>query len=67
MRNYVPQLDILQRVDVFITHGGMNSTHEGLVYGVPEIVIPPHVKALSSLKALRQEELWQKGSAVLGI
>ncbi|HSH05113.1 MAG TPA: macrolide family glycosyltransferase [Anaerolineae bacterium] len=42
VQNYVPQLDILQRADYFITHGGMNSVHEGLYYGVPQIVIPNH-------------------------
>jgi MGT family glycosyltransferase len=40
VKNFVPQLDILQRIDAFITHGGMNSVHEGLYYGVPMIVIP---------------------------
>ncbi|MGG4345706.1 macrolide family glycosyltransferase [Paenibacillus lautus] len=40
VKNYVPQTDILQYVKLFITHGGMNSTHEGLYYGVPLIVIP---------------------------
>jgi MGT family glycosyltransferase len=40
VRNIVPQLNILQRVDAFITHGGMNSVHEGLYYGVPEVVVP---------------------------
>jgi MGT family glycosyltransferase len=44
VRNYVPQLDVLQRTDVFITHGGMNSVHEGLYYGVPEIVIPQQLE-----------------------
>jgi len=38
--NYVPQLELLQKTDVFITHGGMNSTSEGLYYGVPLVVIP---------------------------
>ena len=42
VRNTVPQLEVLQRVDAFITHGGMNSVHEGLYYGVPEIVVPHH-------------------------
>ena len=46
MRNFVPQLEILQQVDVFITHGGMNSVHEGLYFGVPEIVIPSHFEQL---------------------
>ena len=46
VRNFVPQLEILQQVDVFITHGGMNSVHEGLYFGVPEIVIPSHFEQL---------------------
>ena len=44
VRNFVPQLEILQRVDVFITHGGMNSVHEGLYYNVPLIVIPQQME-----------------------
>ncbi|ULL16988.1 glycosyl transferase family 1 [Paenibacillus sp. H1-7] len=40
VKNYVPQTDVLQYAKLFITHGGMNSTHEGLYYEVPLIVIP---------------------------
>lgn len=36
----VPQLEVLQMADVFVTHGGMNSVSEALVYGVPMVVIP---------------------------
>ena len=36
----VPQIEVLRMADVFITHGGMNSISEALVYGVPMIVIP---------------------------
>ena len=36
----VPQLEVLKLADVFITHGGMNSVSEALVYGVPMVVIP---------------------------
>lgn len=36
----VPQLQVLKMSDVFITHGGMNSISEALVYGVPMVVIP---------------------------
>lgn len=40
VKNYVPQTEVLQHASLFITHGGMNSTHEGLYYGVPLVVIP---------------------------
>ncbi|MEH7481140.1 macrolide family glycosyltransferase [Neobacillus drentensis] len=40
VKNYVPQTEVLKYTKLFITHGGMNSTHEGLYYGVPLIVIP---------------------------
>jgi MGT family glycosyltransferase len=40
VRQRVPQLDVLQRARVFITHGGMNSTMEGLWHGVPLAVFP---------------------------
>ncbi|MFZ0544044.1 MAG: macrolide family glycosyltransferase [Candidatus Promineifilaceae bacterium] len=54
VRNYVPQLEILQRVDAFITHGGMNSVHEGLYYGVPEIVVPHQIEQLLNGKRVAQ-------------
>ncbi|MBE1442909.1 macrolide family glycosyltransferase [Paenibacillus sp. OAS669] len=40
VRDYVPQLEILQHAQLFITHGGMNSTSEGLYNSVPLIVLP---------------------------
>ncbi|MCG8349592.1 MAG: hypothetical protein MI924_17640 [Chloroflexales bacterium] len=40
VRPSVPQLKVLQNADLFITHGGMNSTMEGLWHGVPLIAIP---------------------------
>lgn len=42
----VPQLEVLQRASAFITHGGMNSIHEGLYYGVPLILIPHQLEQL---------------------
>ena len=54
VRNYVPQLEILQHVNAFITHGGMNSTHEGLYYGVPELVVPSHFEQLLNGKRVAQ-------------
>lgn len=40
VKNHVPQVEVLQQAELFITHGGMNSVHEGLFFGVPLIVIP---------------------------
>ncbi len=40
VKNYVSQTEVLKHAKLFITHGGMNSTNEGLYYGVPLIVIP---------------------------
>jgi MGT family glycosyltransferase len=36
----VPQLDVLQRARLFVTHAGANSVHEALYYGVPLVLIP---------------------------
>lgn len=40
VQNYVPQTEVLKYTKLFITHGGMNSTFEGLYNGVPLVVIP---------------------------
>jgi UDP:flavonoid glycosyltransferase YjiC (YdhE family) len=37
----------LQCVDAFITHGGINSVQEGLIYGVPLIVVPQQIEQAS--------------------
>lgn len=52
---HVPQLKVLQRANLFITHGGMNSITEALYFGVPMIVIP-HM-ADQPANAKRVEEL----------
>jgi MGT family glycosyltransferase len=36
----VPQLELLKRAKLFITHGGFSSVREGIFYGVPMIVFP---------------------------
>lgn len=38
-----PQLAVLDRAGVFVTHGGMNSAHEALLAGVPMVVTPQAV------------------------
>jgi MGT family glycosyltransferase len=40
VHSHVPQLDVLRRASVFVTHGGMNSVTESLWYAVPMVVIP---------------------------
>jgi MGT family glycosyltransferase len=40
IRAKVPQLEILKRADLFITHCGMNSTTEAIKYAVPIIAVP---------------------------
>jgi MGT family glycosyltransferase len=38
--NYAPQLELLARASVTITHAGMNTTLQSLHFGVPAIAIP---------------------------
>ena len=55
VRPFVPQLKLLQEVDVFVTHGGMNSVNEGLNYGVPLLVVPQQLEqALNGRQVARQ-------------
>jgi len=55
VRSHVPQLHVLKNAAAFITHGGMNSTAEALMYNVPLVVFPQAVDQF--LVALRIEEL----------
>jgi MGT family glycosyltransferase len=52
VRPFVPQLEVLQHTDVFITHGGMNSVHEGLYYGVPLLLIPHQFEQLLNARCV---------------
>ncbi|MFS0557848.1 macrolide family glycosyltransferase [Brevibacillus sp. 179-C9.3 HS] len=52
---YVPQLEVLQRADAFITHAGMNSTSEALYFHVPLVMIP--LSSDQPIVAKRVEEL----------
>ncbi len=38
--NFLPQLDILNRAELFITHAGFNSVNEALYFGVPMLALP---------------------------
>lgn len=37
---FVPQLEVLDRAALFVTHGGMNSVNEAMQAGVPMLVVP---------------------------
>ena len=40
LQEVVPQLELLPRCDVFVTHGGANSMHEALALALPLVVVP---------------------------
>ncbi len=40
VEEFVPQMKLLERTSLFVTHGGMNSANEGLLLGIPLLVIP---------------------------
>ena len=54
--NYVPQVQLLADVDIFITHGWLNSTQEGLLAGIPLIVIPQSYDQFDNAKRVVQLE-----------
>ncbi|WP_339180996.1 macrolide family glycosyltransferase [Bacillus sp. FSL R5-0560] len=55
IRQSVPQLEVLAKADLFISHGGMNSTMEAMNAGVPLVVIPQMYE--QELTAKRVDEL----------
>jgi MGT family glycosyltransferase len=57
VRTFVPQLEILQHTDVFITHGGINRIHEGLYYGVPLILIPHQFEQLLNARSVTARDV----------
>lgn len=52
---HVPQLEVLQQTDLFITHGGINSALEALYYGIPLVFVPqmPEQEMTSQLLTMR--------------
>ena len=56
VRPFVPQLELLPRVDTFVTHGGMNSVNEGLYFGVPLVGIPNHLEQVLNMRAVAKNE-----------
>jgi len=42
LHGYVPQLEVLRKAALFLSHGGMNSVSEALANGVPLLIFPQH-------------------------
>ncbi|GAB1422289.1 glycosyltransferase [Anaerolineales bacterium] len=40
IRSWVPQSQVLKQASLFITHGGMNSLHDGLYCSLPLLIVP---------------------------
>ena len=55
VRPRVPQLEVLKRANVYLTHGGMGSVMGALWYGVPLVVVPQMPE--QTLTAARVAEL----------
>jgi MGT family glycosyltransferase len=53
--SHVPQLEVLEHTDVFVTHGGMNSVMEAIYYSVPMVVVPQQPE--QAMTAARVAEL----------
>ena len=53
---YVPQTQLLADVDIFITHGGINSIQEGLSAGIPLILIPQQYDQFDNAKRIEELE-----------
>jgi MGT family glycosyltransferase len=49
----VPQLAVLERARIFLTHGGLNSVHEGLWHGVPMVAVPQQIEQLHNAEAMQ--------------
>ncbi len=49
----VPQLPILERARIFLTHGGLNSVHEGLWHGVPMVAVPQQIEQFHNAHAMQ--------------
>jgi MGT family glycosyltransferase len=79
VKSYFPQLEVLKRADVFITHAGFNSVNEALYLGVPMLALPQvndqhmvakrlvsmHLGMVESMKELSSEILKSRTEALL--
>lgn len=50
--SFVPQIEVLQHADVFLTHCGMNSVNEAMALGVQMVAMPFINNQLSNAKRI---------------
>lgn len=55
IHSWVPQLELLKHVSLFITHAGLGSVLDGLYFGVPLLLVPQQEE--QSLTAMRVVDL----------
>ncbi|BCJ92908.1 glycosyl transferase family 1 [Anaerocolumna cellulosilytica] len=71
IKSYLPQIEILKRADVFITHAGFNSVNEALYFGVPMFALPlvndqyMVAKRLTSMKLGICEDMKEMSAGIL--
>lgn len=71
IKSFLPQIDILKRADVFITHAGFNSVNEALYFGVPMFALPlvndqyMVAKRLASMKLGICEDMKEMSAEIL--
>lgn len=67
VRPTVPQLEVLEQVNAFITHGGINSVQEGLYNGVPLVIVPQqHEQLMNARVAVKRGAGLELDGDVLG-
>jgi len=52
--NAFPQLAVLERASLFVTHAGLNSMHEGLWFGVPMVAVPQQFEQLRNARSIER-------------
>jgi len=58
--SFVPQIEVLQHADVFLTHCGMNSVNESMSFGVPMVAMPFINDQISNAKRIVELEIGKR-------
>jgi len=58
--SFVPQIEVLQHADVFLTHCGMNSVNEAMSFGVPMVAMPFINDQISNAKRIVELEIGKR-------